>query len=150
MEITESQKAPVIEDISIHPLRKVKTIPENGSDLETALKTLSELDDTDNSYIRLLINQEGIIPADAEHRANALTQGKQCRFCEIRKIVRQTKRHETDRYNTLNVEELKEVPPMDIAIQYYKRTQGLDLNEELTKLMRQAIEEVAQEENHHP
>ncbi len=150
VEITESQKAPVIEDISIHPLRKVKTIPENGSDLETALKTLSELDDTDNSYIRLLINQEGIIPADAEHRANALTQGKQCRFCEIRKIVRQTKRHETDRYNTLNVEELKEVPPMDIAIQYYKRTQGLDLNEELTKLMRQAIEEVAQEENHHP
>lgn len=149
IEISESAKEPAIEAIPIHPLRKVKTIPEQGCNLETALKALSRLDDTDNSYIRLLINQDGILPADAEYRANALTQEKQCRFCEIRKVIRQNPKTINDRYKTLNVEELKEVPPLDIATQHYKNTQGHDLNEELIKLMRQAIEEVAKEEIHH-
>lgn len=149
IEIPAHQTPPTIESIPILPLRKVKTIPENGENLETALKALSQLDDTDNSYIRLLIDQEGILPADAEHRANAITQEKQCRFCEIRKVIHQPKDMDQGRYKTLNVEELKEVPPLDIAAQHYKHTQGCDLNEELTKLMRQAIEEVAKEETQH-
>lgn len=149
IEIPTSPMPPIIESIPILPLRKVKTIPENGSDLETALKALSQLDDTDNSYIRLLIDQEGILPADAEHRANALTQEKQCRFCEIRKVIRQSPKHDKDPYKTLNVEELKEIPPLDIATQHYKRTQGCEFNEELVKLMQQAIEDTAKEEMQH-
>ncbi len=149
IEITRAKKIPVIESIPIHPLRKVKSIPENGSNLETALKILSQLDDSDNSYIRLLINQEGILPADAEHRANALAQEKQCRFCEIRKMVRQKNILPQDLYKTLNVEEIKEIPPIDIASRHYKRTQGHELSEELAGLMRQAIEEVAKEQTQH-
>lgn len=149
IEIPEHETAPIIQAIPIHPLRKVKTISGTGHDLESALKALSQLDTSDNSYIRLLLDQEGIIPADAEHRANALTKDKSCRFCEIRKVIHPNPQNTPGRYPTPNIEELKEIPPIDIAIQHYKQTQGHDLSQELKELIQQAIDAVKTEETQH-
>lgn len=137
-----SQGDPVhLWEIPIVPLRSLKSIPSEGADLETALSCLNELDSSDNSCIRLVVDQEGILPADAEDRANALTQGKQCRFCEVHKVSRLKGNVTKDGMpHDMEIEDVMRLQPIDIANRYFERTYGNPLNDELSALLMQAIQ----------
>lgn len=141
VEIKNHGDIPKVRTVRLKPLREVKTIPANGAPLAAALDALQALPDADNSYIRLLIDQDEPLQADAEDRANLIASDKSCRFCDVMKKQRQKENSCADKIEVNSVADLKTYSPLDIALQSYERNYGLPMNEDLIALMQQAIEE---------
>lgn len=135
-----------INTIHIKYLRRVKTLPNEPADLDTALKALAELDDSDNSYVRLLLSADSYKPADAENRATEICKAKECRFCAVdqEKKVYVHKDHDMPEYNA---DELRFMPPMEIAMRYYENKVQQPLNEQLTTMLQIAIDKVDAEQS---
>lgn len=132
--------------ITINPLRRVKTLPDKPTDINTALKALTELDDSDNSYIRLLLSADSVKPADAENRAMEICKRKECRFCAVDQ-EKKTYVHKSHNLPKYNADELRFMPPMEIAMRYYEHAKQQPLNDDLKKMLQTAIDMVDAEQN---
>lgn len=141
VEIKAHGDIPKVRTVRIVPLREVKTIPANGVPLAAALDALQALPDTDDSYIRLLVDQDEPLQADAEDRANLIARDKSCRLCDVVKKQRAREGNDTGKIEVNSVADLKAYSPLDIALRSYERNYGVAMNGELKALMEQAIEE---------
>lgn len=146
VEIERHGASPIVRPIETLPLRKVKTLPANGAPLDEALKALQDLDEKDNAYIRLLVDQDEMLPADANDRANQTAKGKACRFCEVIKKPRTKNPKENDHIEIRDVEDFRVIAPMDIAQRSYEKTFGLAMNDTLRAMMTRAINDVKNNE----
>lgn len=120
-------------------LREVKTIPPEGAPLEEALEALRALPDDDTSYIRLLVDQEGTLPANADDKAAAIALDKKCRLCEV---YRKPRLRTFDTKSAIVIDEvadLERYTPEEIAKESYRRTTGNEMPAELFALLREAI-----------
>lgn len=142
VEIANHGDVPLVKTVEIAPRRGVKTVPACGACMQDALDALQNLRDDDDSYIRLLVDQEDPLPADAENRANLIVKDKACRFCEVVKKPRAKAASATGQIEVQSVADLKSYSPLDIASRSYERIVGAPMSEELKTLMRQAIDEI--------
>lgn len=144
VEIERHAQKPSLRVIPLEVLRKVRTIPEKAAGLEAALGCLGQLDDKDNSYIRLNVKVEGnILPPDAEDRANLIARDKDCRYCEIHIELPEPGKSGSEDSEERSIEQMKVASPMDIALEAYTRNcSGTPMRDELKDLLRQAIDSV--------
>lgn len=133
---------PTIRELHIRPLRDLRTILANS--LDEALQKLGMVES--EIYVRILIDQEGILPADAEQRAQLVVEGKPCRLCEVRKVMR--KREVTDDMDMPEIDITdpdSTIRPIDIAKRYYLQLKNEDMPADLTQMMEEVIEEMESE-----
>lgn len=144
VEISAHKDTPIVKRHKLSLLREVKTIPEEGAPLDEALEALSALPDNDTSYIRVLVDQDGILPANADDRAAAIVREKKCRLCEVHRKPRQKAVYEKSGIVIEEVADLEHYTPEDIAIESYKRAIGEDMPLSLLALLREALDPTEQ------
>ena len=103
---------------------------------------MSEYPDNIPAYIRLNVEVDGFLPAEAFMDAVMLTKGKQCRFCYInakRKEVRQTEA------KALTVQEFQSEEPIDIVKRYFEDS-GFGFDDELEDIFKETLAMVQEDE----
>ncbi|MCC8039020.1 MAG: exonuclease SbcCD subunit D C-terminal domain-containing protein [Bacteroidales bacterium] len=131
-----------MERVKIPSLRQVVTVPEEGAPLEEALQALKEWDSEDTSYVRLLVDQDEPVAADAEDRARKAVEGKRCLFCHVQRKPRAVAPTCDTPFRVEDTEEFNRLRPIDIALHYYRKTTNSEMDPRLVKLMNEAIDSV--------
>lgn len=136
----EHGEAPQIRTIKIRQERGVRTIPKEPAPLEDALAQLEALPDDCPDYVRLNVEVEDYMPADAQERAAAIAAKKDCRLCQIMS----TPKHQADgaSVKTMTLSEFKNISPIDIAQREYQRFFGKDMPADIADMLRVVIETV--------
>lgn len=130
---------PDVRELPIKPLRDLKTI--YAESLDDALVELEKVED--DVYIRVLIDQEGILPADAEQRAQKVVQDKPCRLCEVRKVIRKREANGDIELQEIDITDPDStIRPIDIAKRHFQKLNNADMPEELAQMMAEVIAEV--------
>ncbi|MCF0186930.1 MAG: exonuclease subunit SbcD, partial [Bacteroidaceae bacterium] len=144
VEMEKHGDVPKISQMDISPLRNMKTITANS--LEAALDELEMVEE--ELYVRVLVDQEGILPADAEQRAQFVVRGKPCRLCEVRKVIRKQSFTDEKEFKDIDITDSNNtIKPIDIAKRHFQKIHDTEMIDELTKMMDDVIEEVNNNEN---
>lgn len=136
VDIDNHNDTPRVRRIAISNPRPLVSLPTEGfASWEKAKQLLKEFPDDIAAYIRLNVEIEDFLPAQANAEAMALTEGKQCRFCHING-KRKTSEVATTR--TMTVQEFQEEAPIDIAKQYASY-RGFDFSDEMEAMFNEVL-----------
>lgn len=133
---------PQITLIPIHNPRPLTTLPRKAVGFDDAIDALKAFNSNDASYIRLHVQADKGLPADAKERAVAATNGKQCSFCTF-KITRSTPISDLQQNINLSAEEFRKMTPIDVAMQYMKRKGWND--DDFIEMMNQVVKQLNEE-----
>ena len=134
VEIEKHGDIPRVREIEIENLRPLVTLPSVGyATWEDAKELLKNFPDDIEAYIRLNVEIEDFLPAEANSQAVALTHGKKCHFCLINA---RRKTQTTEQSRTFTVQEFRSEDPIDIAKRYAGDT-GIAFDSQMTELFRQ-------------
>lgn len=134
---------PVLKELEIINPFPLVTLPNEGyATWNEAKELLSNFDDSIPAYIRLNVLVEGFLPPNAKDEAYALTNGKQCKVCLLNT---KQKNASSDIKETLTVQELQAMNPLDIAIDY-AQSKGIEFTEEMQDMFKEVLAQVAREE----
>lgn len=140
VEIDKNDDKPKVETIEIENPRPLVTLPtDEMATWDKAKQLLSDFPDDIPAYIRLNVEIDDFLPVEANAEANALTEGKSCRFCYINAKRKSVKKTET---KTLTVQEFKSEEPIDIAKRYVE-DMGITFDEEMTVLFNETLSMIA-------
>ena len=143
VEIGAHQAAPVITPIEIRNPRPVVTLPATGmKPWEEAKSLLEEYPADIPAYIRLNVEVEDFLPANAMAEAQALASGKACRVCYIN-AKRKTSPTTVER--TFSIQEFQQEEPIDIVRQYAEDI-GVPFDDEMAEMFAEAIRRLNEEE----
>lgn len=141
IEIERHGALPVVRKLPVSQLREVKTIPSDGAPLDKALSDLHSLSDSETCYVRLLVDEDGMLPPDAEDRARKAVEGKSCRFCEIRRKPRESTHNSSNDFHMIkDLSDIEVLNPLDIAKSSFKRSFNSDMTERQLKMLMFAID----------
>lgn len=142
VEIGKHGEKPVVKTIEIDNPHPLVTLPTTGfTDWETAKKLLADYPDDIAAYVRLNVEVDGFLPAEAYAEAVTLTQSKQCRFCGFNSKRKETKHEDA---KAMTVQEFQSEKPSDIVKHYFEDS-GLTFDAELEATFKQALEMVQEE-----
>ena len=137
----QKDQVQLIEMVNLHPL---VTLPTAGTaSWDEALELLKNYPADIPAYIRLNVEVDDYLPANAKETAAALTQGKQCCLCHInarRRIEGQ------DRVRVMTVQEFKAEDPIAIA-RLYANEEGVVFDDDMEAMFKEVVALVAEEEN---
>ncbi len=137
----QKDQVQLIELENLHPL---VTLPTSGTaSWDEALELLKNYPSDIPAYIRLNVEVDDYLPANAKETAAALTQGKQCYLCHInarRRIEGQ------DRVRVMTVQEFKAEDPIAIA-RLYANEEGVVFDDDMEAMFKEVVSLVAEEEN---
>lgn len=136
----EPGKQPEIQDIRIENPWPCLTLPPEPLPFEEALQQLKDFPDDKRAYIRLNVLAENYLSPDCQERASEATRGKACRYCYI-KLNRQQKETGEEQPH-LSIQELKQQSPLEIARRYYQETTGESMDDELSLLLQEAMNQI--------
>lgn len=143
VEIGQHGDRPQVTEIEIRNPHPLVTLPTQGLATWEEAKTLLRNFPNDNpAYIRLNVETDDFLPAEANAEANALTAGKQCRFCYIN-AIRKAEQRQDDR--ALTVQELQTEAPIDIARRYAEYI-GVTFDDEMKEMFDEALDMVNKDE----
>lgn len=114
----ESGRKPEVETVEIHNPRPLLTIPDHPATLDEALEALARVEG--KAYVRLSIKAGTVLPPDANERAVAATDGRECRFC-LYKVETAGRREAAGPAAGLTAEELREMTVEEVARRYMER-----------------------------
>lgn len=136
VEIDGHNDKPKVDTIEIENPRPLVTLPTEGvATWEEAKQLLADFPNDIPAYIRLNVEIDDFLPVEATAEANALTEGKDCRFCHInakRKLTKQTEA------KVLTVQEFQMEEPIDIAKRYAEDI-GVTFDEEMAVLFDETL-----------
>lgn len=136
-------ETPVLKELEINNPFPFVTLPNEGYvTWNEAKELLSNFDDSIPAYIRLNVLVEGFLTPNAKDEAYALTNGKQCKVCLLNT---KQKNASSDIKETLTVQELQAMNPLDIAIDY-AQSKGIEFTEEMQDMFKEVLAQVAREE----
>ena len=142
LDIKRHGDKPEYEVIDIFNPWPIVTLPTEGfASWEEAKQLLRDFPDNQPAYIRLNVEIEGFLPADAQIETAMMADNKACRFCLINAKRKNEKRN---KHETLSIQEFQELKPMDIAKRYAEDT-GINFDEEMEKMFYDAMKRVEEE-----
>lgn len=143
VEIEKHGDRPTVKTIEIHNPHPLVTLPPSGfASWEEAMELLKDFPGDNPAYIRLNVEVDGLLPAEANDDALRLTSEKQCRFCYInprRKTAEQTEAQ------SLTVQEFQSEQPIEIAKKYFEDS-GLGFDSELEEIFNEALKMVQEDD----
>lgn len=104
-----------------------------------ALELLSELPDSDPSYIRVNVLADEGLPHDAVEQALRATENKACRFCLFQKSAVRKQRSAEETFDVTPTEFL-EMSPVELARRYLEFRGDVDNVEELLDMMKETLD----------
>lgn len=136
VEIDGHNDKPKVDTIEIENPRPLVTLPTEGvATWEKAKQLLAAFPNDIPAYIRLNVEIDDFLPVEATAEANALTEGKDCRFCHINAKRKLTKQAEA---KVLTVQEFQMEEPVDIAKRYAEDI-GVTFDEEMAVLFDETL-----------
>lgn len=136
VELSEHGEIPTVEEIEIQTHRPLVTLPTNGAATWEDAKSLLEHYPNDiEAYIRLNVEVDDFLPAEANSEALLIAEGKKCRFCLISTCRSKNARQEA---KVMSVQEFKAEEPIDIA-QRYAEDMGVEFDDNMKELFKEAI-----------
>ena len=142
VEINEHGDQPKVREIEIQTQRPLVTLPAKGTATWEEAKTLlADFPDDVEAYIRLNVEVENFLPAEANNEAHMLTKNKKCKFCLIN--VKRKESSQSD-IKTMTVQEFQAEHPIDIAKRYAK-DKGIDFTEDMEAMFKEVLEDINQE-----
>ena len=143
VEIERHGAKPIVETIEIDNPHPLVTLPTNEFVLwDEAKELLRQYPDDIPAYIRLNVEVDGYLPAEAFTDAVNLTNGKQCRFCYINAKRKEAK--QTDA-KALTVQEFQSEEPIEIVKRYFEDS-GFGFDDELEDIFKEALAMVQEDE----
>ena len=143
VEIDKHDTKPKVETIEINNPHPLVSLPPSGfASWEEAKELLKEFPDDISAYVRLNVEVNGFLPAEAPNEARNLASKKQCRFCYIN-----AKRNENNQNDSkaLTVQEFQSEEPIEIAKKYFKES-GFVFDNELEEVFKEALEMVKEDD----
>lgn len=137
VKLTSHHEKPIIREVEIETHRPLVTLPTEGAvSWEKAKQLLANFPDDVEAYIRLHVEVEDFLPAEAHAEAQLISENKKCRFCVIntRRLnspIREAK--------MMSVQEFKSEEPIDIAKRYAEDL-GIDFDNDMNELFQQTLD----------
>ena len=136
VEIGKHGDRPEIEEIEIENIHPLVSLPADGAVAwEEAKERLANFPADIAAYIRLNVEIDDFLPAEASAEAGALTEGKQCRFCLINSRRRQKERVAA---KILTVQEFQAERPVDITRRYAEDI-GIEFDDEMREMFNETL-----------
>lgn len=136
VEIGNHDETPKVETIEIINPRPLVTLPTEGmATWQDAKKMLKAFPDDIPAYIRLNVEIEDFLPAEAYSEAQRLADGKKCRVCHINAKRR---KQETTDVKTITVQEFQSESPIQIARRYADDI-GIEFDDEMQQLFNETL-----------
>lgn len=136
VEIGNHDETPKVETIEIINPRPLVTLPTEGmATWQDAKKMLKAFPDDISAYIRLNVEIEDFLPAEAYSEAQRLADGKKCRVCHINAKRR---KQETTDVKTITVQEFQSESPIQIARRYADDI-GIEFDDEMQQLFNETL-----------
>ena len=130
---------PQLKKIAISNPHPLVTLPTDGFvSWEEGKRLLENFPDDLAAYIRLNIEVDDFLPAEASQEAANLTKGKNCRFCLIHT---QRKQKEKGSQKAMTVQEFQAESPIDIARRFAEDS-GIVFDEDLTEMFKEITEQL--------
>lgn len=139
----ERGETPQIRTREITNPQPLVTLPRTPQPFEEALKLLADFPDEQPAYIRLNVRIKDYLAPDCNERASQAVREKACRYCCIKTTRETTESDKAEHY--LSIREVQQMSPLDIARLYYRENEGEEMDEELCRLMEEAMERVGKE-----
>ncbi|MBR2492794.1 MAG: exonuclease SbcCD subunit D [Paludibacteraceae bacterium] len=137
-------ETPIIKELEIKNTFPLITLPnQDYATWDEAKDLLRNFPDEVPAYIRLNVLVEGFLPPNAKDEAYKITEGKQCKVCLLNA---KQKNNATSETHSFSVQELQEMNPLDIAINY-AQTIGAELDDEMQEMFKQVLTLTNREEN---
>lgn len=137
-------ETPIIKELEIKNPFPLITLPnQDYATWDEAKDLLRNFPDEVPAYIRLNVLVEGFLPPNAKDEAYKITEGKQCKVCLLNA---KQKNNATSEAHSFSVQELQEMNPLDIAINY-AQTIGAELDDEMQEMFKQVLTLANREEN---
>ena len=141
VEIARNGEPPVIKEVKIEPMMRFYTVPKEPKPFYEAIAELAAFNPSQQGYTRLNLLVKDYAPSNAEEMArNAVESRKNLKFCRIISTREHTER--TDSQLRLNVSEVREINPIELAKAYYQERYGSEIEEELEEMLTKVIENV--------
>jgi exonuclease SbcD len=138
VEIEQHDALPSIREVTIEPPVPIYTIPSNNEGIDAILEEIDSLP-KGKSYIRVRLKVKDVIPMSERAMIEEKFAGLDAILCEIQP-VRETV--STSEQSIFAPEEIKQLSPLDIAMDYYRRQFGEDMSKELQQMLIESIEAV--------
>lgn len=146
VDIEAHHTIPQISTIEINNPHPLVTLPTEGAlSFEETLTLLHDFDPNIPAYIRLnvLASPDNYISTDAPEQAVEATNGKQCRFCIINRVI-QANTNDQNEIPTFSIQKIKELSTEDILNIAQNKSA---LSEEQMDMLRQVIQMVDESQN---
>ena len=140
VEIDAHGDTPVISSLPIKNLKPLHTVPPSEpADFDTVMELLHNIDSDENAYVRLNVLIDGHLPHDAQARAAAALEERNCRYCCIKR-TRPANAGVHER--RMQLEELTAKLPIDIADQFFKDRTGNAMSDLQREMFNEAYRQV--------
>lgn len=139
VEIDKHGNKPAVRTIEIENPHPLVSLPTAGmAKWEEAKDMLNKFPNDIPAYIRLNVEIEDFLPAEANAEAYALTENKACRFCLINAKRKEMQRTEG---KMLTVQEFQQEEPIDIARRFAEDS-GIKFDEDMAALFNDILKMV--------
>lgn len=137
VELTSHHEKPIIREVEIETHRPLVTLPTEGAvSWEKAKQLLANFPDDVEAYIRLHVEVEDFLPAEAHAEAQLISENKKCRFCVINTRRQNSPIREA---KMMSVQEFKSEEPIDIAKRYAEDL-GIEFDNDMNELFQQTLD----------
>ena len=143
VEVAKHGEKPTIKEIEINPHRPLVTLPIEGvATWEDAKDLLKNYPNDIDAYIRLNVEVDDLLPADANAEAQMICEEKNCKFCVINS--RRLNKNRTEA-RIMSVQEFKAEDPIGIA-QRYAQDMEKEFDDDMRKLFYETLAAIKEEE----
>lgn len=144
VELVRHGDTPTLEIIPIDNPIPLVTLPKAPAPFDTALKELQAFPADRPAYIRLNVLLKDYLSPDCNEQASQAVRNKACRFCYIR--TQRESSATSAPAPSLNIQELKEQSPLDVADRYFEEATGEPMDDELRRLLKTVVDTVREEQ----
>ena len=120
------------------------TIPKSGEGIESIIEEIDSLP-KGKSYVRVKLKVKDVVPMSERAQIESRFTGLEAILCELQPVREATA--QAKRQTALATEEFKQLTPMEIAQDYYRRQYGCEMDEELCSMLTECIEAVNNVQN---
>ena len=137
VEFENPKLAPKLRRIEISPLRSIVTLPEDNpleeSEVEDYVRFI--LHNGTKGYLRLNVSSARPLPSLHARLRNMMAE-TDIRFCIIKYFMATDPQYENFRNSPqLSIQDLRTIDPMTLALNYYRRKTGTEMDEEMRQCL---------------
>ncbi|HBZ33879.1 MAG TPA: hypothetical protein DEO38_02135 [Bacteroidales bacterium] len=137
--------APEITSVPVKQLRHFYYVPQSGYlPFEQALEQLRLFNPDEQGYVVLSVTVQRYLPTDARQQVDAVMESKtNLRFLDFN-VKYETS--ESGAQAVFSARQLKQMNPVDVAIEYYRQTRNQPMPEDMVNMLREVEQQINEQQ----